>query len=53
MPITRFEEIEGWQLARELSQRIYSVSVSGSFARDFALRDQINRASGSIMDNIV
>jgi len=52
MPITRFEEIEGWQLARELSQRIYSVSVSGSFARDFALRDQINRASGSIMDNI-
>jgi len=52
MPITRFEEIESWQLARELAQHIYKVSLAGSFARDFALRDQINRASGSAMDNI-
>jgi len=39
-------------LARELSQRIYRISTAGTFARDFGLRDQINRASGSIMDNI-
>jgi len=52
MPIERFEDIEAWQLARELSRRICKASLAGSFAKDFALRDQINRASGSIMDNI-
>ena len=52
MPIERFEDIEAWQLARELSRRLYGASSSGTFAKDFGLRDQINRASGSIMDNI-
>jgi four helix bundle protein len=52
MPITRFEDIEGWQLARVLAQEVYKVTRSGSFARDFSLCDQINRASGSAMDNI-
>ena len=52
MAITRFEDIEAWQLARELANEIHSVSIAGSFAKDFALRDQINRASGSVMDNI-
>ena len=49
---TRFEDIQGWQLARELAARVYQASTAGSFAKDFALRDQINRAVGSIMDNI-
>ena len=52
MPIERFEDIEAWQLARELSRRIYRASLAGSFAKDSGLRDQINRASGSVMDNI-
>jgi four helix bundle protein len=47
-----FEEIEAWQRARLLSQKIFEPSNSGAFARDFALKDQINRASGSVMDNI-
>ncbi|MDN4163913.1 four helix bundle protein [Cytophagales bacterium LB-30] len=47
-----FEDIEAWQRARQLSQEIYSLTLLGSFAKDFGLRDQINRASGSIMDNI-
>lgn len=47
-----FEEIEAWQRARKLSQRIFELSNSGSFARDYALRNQINSATGSIMDNI-
>ncbi|MDZ7760798.1 MAG: four helix bundle protein [Desulfovermiculus sp.] len=52
MAFTRFEDIEGWQLARVLAQEVYKVTMSGSFARDFSLCDQVNRASGSAMDNI-
>ena len=32
--------------------RVYQVSNEAAFSKDFSLRDQINRASGSIMDNI-
>ena len=47
-----FEELEIFQLARRQCQLIWQASREGSFARDFALLDQINRASGSVMDNI-
>lgn len=52
MPIRRFEEIEGWRLARELTKRVYAVAMRGAFSKDFGLRDQITRASGSVMHNI-
>ncbi len=48
----RIEEIEAWRSARELSKKIYQLTGEGSFSRDFPLRDQISKASGSIMDNI-
>ena len=47
-----FTEIESWQKARELTKRIYSVSGKNEFSRDFSLKDQIRRASVSIMSNI-
>ena len=50
--ISRFEEIEAWQYARELTKRIYQLSALGEFSRDFGLRDQIRRAAVSIMSNI-
>lgn len=50
--IRRFEEIEAWQKARELTREIYSSSNSGRFARDFGLRDHIREAATSIMSNI-
>jgi four helix bundle protein len=50
--ITRFEEIEAWQTARELTRRVYEMTNEGQFARDFGLRDQMRRASVSIMSNI-
>ena len=52
MPIHRFEDIEGWQAARELTRRVYAVAQSGEFSKDFGLRDQITRAAGSTMHNI-
>jgi hypothetical protein len=48
--IHRFEDIEAWQKARELTTAMY-LSNDGQFARDFGLRDQIRRASVSIMSN--
>lgn len=47
-----FEDIEVWQRARQLSQQVFALTLQGAFSRDYGLRDQINRASGSIMDNI-
>jgi len=47
-----FEQIDVWQRSRQLTKDIYSVTKHGSFARDFSLRDQIRRASVSIMSNI-
>ncbi len=47
-----FEDIEAWQKARQLTKEIYEVSNKNLFARDFGLRDQIRRASSSIMSNI-
>jgi four helix bundle protein len=48
----RFEELEVWQRAKELTNLIYKFSTDGAFSRDFGLRDQIRRASVSIMSNI-
>jgi four helix bundle protein len=47
-----FEEIEAWQKARGFTREIYAVSNKGAFSKDFGLRDQIRRASVSIMSNI-
>ena len=50
--IERFEEIEAWREARNLTQQIYHVTRRGAFNRDLGLRDQIQRATVSIMANI-
>ena len=50
--IEKFEDIEAWQKARELAGAIYSASSDTPFNRDFGLREQIRRASVSIMSNI-
>jgi len=39
--ITRFEEIEAWKTARELTKLIYSLTEQEAFSRDFGLKDQI------------
>lgn len=50
--ITRFEDIEAWQLGRELKRLVYRCSKTGEFARGFTLKDQIRRAAISIAANI-
>jgi four helix bundle protein len=50
--IDRFEEIEAWKKARELTKSIYGITSQGNLSRDFPLRDQLRRAAISIMANI-
>lgn len=52
MTILRFEDIESWKEARILAAKLYERSNHGKFRVDFGLRDQIRRASVSIMANI-
>ena len=52
MKIERFEDIEAWQIARELTKAIYQATRREMFAKDFGLKDQITRAAGSVMHNI-
>jgi four helix bundle protein len=51
MKITRFEDIESWQLARELTKLIYDAAKGQQFSKDYGLKDQICRASVSVMSN--
>jgi four helix bundle protein len=50
--IKSFEELNVYKQARCLTNVIYEISKSGVFAKDFGLRDQIQRAAVSIMSNI-
>jgi four helix bundle protein len=51
-PIEKFEDIIAWQKARILVNKILDKAESERLSRHFCLRDQITRASISIMNNI-
>lgn len=50
--IEKFEDIIAWQRARVLTKEIYACTRVGPFAKDYGLKDQIQRASVSTMANI-
>lgn len=50
--ITRFEDLEIWQLARELSKLVYQLTFTEPLKADFRLKDQMRGSVGSIMDNV-
>ena len=49
MAFSRFEDILVWQKAKDLTLKVYSLFLEN---RDFGFRDQLQRASVSIMNNI-
>jgi four helix bundle protein len=49
---SRLEDIQVWQKARLLTKRIYKATEDSKFSQDYGLRNQIQRASISIMANI-
>lgn len=50
--IKRFEDLECWKKAREFCNQVHQVCLETPLAKDFSLRDQIERSAGSMMDNI-
>ena len=50
--ITKFEDLMAWQEGRKLVKMIYKMTSTGSLAKDFGMRDQIQRAGVSGMTNI-
>ncbi len=50
--IKKFEDLGVWKEARELCNTVHKLISSPPFSNDYALVNQINRSSGSIMDNI-
>ncbi|MCF8380685.1 MAG: four helix bundle protein [Bacteroidales bacterium] len=52
MKVKSFEDLEIWQLARELNKFVFLATEKEPFSKDFRFRDQIRAAAGSTMDNI-
>lgn len=50
--VERFEDLIAWQKARQLVAAICRATSVGGFAKDFGLRDQIQRAAVSVVSNI-
>jgi len=52
MQITKFEQIEAWQVSRRLSYLVFEATGSSGFRRQSELRSQLRRAATSAMANI-
>ncbi len=50
--IKRFEDLEVWQLARELNIKITPLLERLSEVKNYDLKSQLDRSAGSVMDNI-
>jgi len=48
----KFEDLKVWQGARELANAVYDATRTGHLAKDYGLKDQIQRAAVSVMNNI-
>jgi len=52
MTIKRFEDIEAWQLARQLTKEVYQETRQPPMHRDWRYGSQIQSAAVSMMSNI-
>lgn len=52
MPVRYFEDLEVWRESRRLTDQIYSITKDAKFSKDFSLKEQIRKATVSILSNI-
>ena len=50
--IERFEDLDAWKKAREMTKAVYVVTSSAKFSRDLSLKGQIRASTVSSMSNI-
>lgn len=50
--VTRFEDLEIWQLSRTFCRAVYDIIENTNLKTNYRLANQIDGSSGSIMDNI-
>jgi len=50
--ISVFEDLIAWQKARVLDKEVFKLVTNSKIDKDYSLKDQILRSSGSIIDNI-
>ncbi|QNJ97598.1 four helix bundle protein [Constantimarinum furrinae] len=50
--ISCFEDLEIWQISREVCKDVWTVVNTTPLKKDFKLKEQLNGSSGSVMDNI-
>ena len=50
--IEKFEDLIAWQKSKSFAVKVYGITEGEKFAKDFGLKDQIRRASISIVSNI-
>ena len=50
--IQKFEDIRVWQKARLICKKVYTITNTNEFEKDYRFNHQIRSSSGSIMDNI-
>jgi len=48
----QFEDLEAWKKARKLVSHVYGLCRQPSLTRDYGIKDQIRRASVSVMSNL-
>ena len=46
--IQRFEDLEVWKKSREICKNIFILTNKEKFSKDYSLKDQIKRSSGSM-----
>ncbi|MEX0315301.1 MAG: four helix bundle protein, partial [Allomuricauda sp.] len=50
--VDSFEDLEVWKISREICQFVEELFQQTDLGKNYALRNQMERSSGSIMDNI-
>ncbi|CAM4098113.1 four helix bundle protein [Gillisia limnaea] len=50
--VERFEDLEVWQISQEICKELEELFLNTALGKRYALKDQMDKSSGSIMDNV-